>query len=129
MLDTQNYTVVDPTYFLSFDICHRVEHYQGQLLKCKDARMGLVNEVLNSMRVIKYYAWERKFTHKISAARRAEVGKLRQYAVVNAMMYTIWEFVPAIVGATAFVLHTYFLGKCYLGVGCAATAVVYRPLC
>jgi small-conductance mechanosensitive channel len=88
-----------------------VEHYQGQLLKCKDARMGIVNEVLNSMRVIKYYAWERKFTHKINAARRAEVGKLRQYAVTNAMLYTFWEIVPAIVGATAFVLHTYVLGK------------------
>jgi hypothetical protein len=96
-----------------------VEHYQGQLLKCKDARIDIVNEVLNSMRVIKYYAWERKFTHKISAARRAEVGKLRQYAVVNAMMYTIWEIVPAIVGATAFVLHTYVLGKRHFGVGCA----------
>ncbi len=73
--------------------------------------MGIVSEVLNSMRVIKYYAWERKFTHKINLARRAEVGKLRRYAVTNAILYTFWEVVPAIVGATAFVLHTYFLGK------------------
>ena len=43
----------------------RVEHFQEQLLKCKDARMGIVGEVLNSMRVIKYYAWEGKFTNKV----------------------------------------------------------------
>jgi hypothetical protein len=88
-----------------------VEKFQGQLLKCKDARMSIVNEVLNSMRVIKYYAWERKFMHRINAARRAEVCKLRLFTVTNAMLYTFWEVVPAIVGATAFVLHTYILGK------------------
>lgn len=42
-----------------------MEHFQEQLLKCKDARMGIVGEVLNSMRVIKYYAWEGKFTNKV----------------------------------------------------------------
>ena len=42
-----------------------MEHFQEQLLKCKDARMGIVGEVLNSMRVIKYYAWEGKFTDKV----------------------------------------------------------------
>jgi small-conductance mechanosensitive channel len=88
-----------------------VERFQGQLLKCKDARMSIVNEVLNSMRVIKYYAWEKKFMHRINAARRAEVGKLRLFTVTNATLYTFWEVVPALVGATAFVLHTYILGK------------------
>lgn len=88
-----------------------VEHFQEQLLKCKDARMGIVGEVLNSMRVIKYYAWEAKFTNKINAARRAEVRKLRSYAVTDAMLFTFWEIVPAVVGATAFVLHTYYLGS------------------
>lgn len=90
---------------------HRVEHFQEQLLKCKDARMGVISEVLNSMRVIKYYAWERKFTSKIRAARTTELRKLRNYAVTNATLFSIWEIVPAVVGAAAFVLHTYFLGK------------------
>lgn len=87
-----------------------VEHYQNQLLKCKDSRMGIVNEVLNSMRVIKYYAWERKFAAKINRARHIEVDCLRAYTVTNAALYAFWEVVPAIVGATAFILHTYYLG-------------------
>ena len=73
--------------------------------------MGIVNEVLNSMRVIKYYAWERKFASKINTARRVEVDRLRAYTVTNAALYAFWEVVPAVVGATAFVLHTYFLGN------------------
>ena len=91
-----------------------MERFQAQLLKCKDTRIGIVNEVLNSMRVIKYYAWERKFRHRINAARRAEVGRLRAYAVTNAVLYTFWEVVPAVVGAPAFVLHTYVLGNIQL---------------
>eukprot|EP01032_Pedospumella_encystans_P018756 gene18756-21347_t len=88
-----------------------VEHFQEQLLHCKDGRMGIVNEVLNSMRVIKYYAWENKFAAKINEARRKELGKLRNYAVTDALLFTFWEIVPAVVGAAAFVLHTFYLGK------------------
>jgi hypothetical protein len=87
-----------------------VEIFQDQLLKCKDVRMGILNEVLNSMRVIKYYAWEGKFSQSISEARKAELRKLRSFAVTNALLYTVWEVVPAAVGAAAFVIHTYVMG-------------------
>ena len=90
---------------------HRVEHFQDQLLKCKDTRMGIINEVLNSMRVIKYYAWERKFMHKVNEARRVELGQLKSFAVTNAVLFTIWEVVPALVGVAAFVIYTYYLGE------------------
>ena len=38
--------------------------------------MGLLNEVLNSVKIIKYYAWEIKFMDKVNAAREAELKNL-----------------------------------------------------
>ena len=38
--------------------------------------MGLLNEVLNSVKIIKYYAWEMKFMGKVNAAREAELKNL-----------------------------------------------------
>ena len=46
------------------------------VLSSKDARMGLLNEVLNSVKIIKYYAWEMKFMDKVNAAREAELANL-----------------------------------------------------
>jgi len=51
------------------------------------------------------------FPVQINEARRKELGKLRNYAVTDALLFTFWEIVPAVVGASAFVLHTFYLGE------------------
>lgn len=88
-----------------------LEAYQKQLLKEKDTRIGIINEVLNSMRIIKFFAWEDKFTDKIMNARQTELKSLRKYAVTNGMLYTMWEVVPALVAVVAFLFHAKALGK------------------
>ena len=52
---------------------HRLKKYQSEMLHDKDRRMGVIDEVLNSIRVIKFYAWEQRFTEKIHTARVQEV--------------------------------------------------------
>jgi hypothetical protein len=103
--------VMATSLILGLGVSKIVEIFQEQLLKTKDYRMEIINEVLNSVRVIKYYAWELKFTAKINAARRAELRNLRKYAVTDAALFVIWEVVPALVGAAAFVTHTVYLGQ------------------
>ena len=61
--------------------------------------------------MIKYYAWELKFIGKISEARRVELQSLRSYILVGALLHLLWDIVPAVVGATAFIIHTYALGN------------------
>lgn len=60
--------------------------------------------------MIKYYAWELKFIGKISEARRVELQSLRSYILVGALLHLLWDIVPSVVGATAFIIHTYVLG-------------------
>ncbi|KAJ1400475.1 P-loop containing nucleoside triphosphate hydrolase protein, partial [Ochromonadaceae sp. CCMP2298] len=103
--------VMASSLLLGLGVSKVVEIFQERLLKTKDARMEIINEVLGSIRVIKYYAWELKFTAKITEARRAELRNLRKYAVTDAVLFVIWEVVPALVGAAAFVIHTQYLGR------------------
>eukprot|EP01033_Poteriospumella_lacustris_P004212 gene4212-3005_t len=42
-----------------------------------DGRVKLMNEVLNGIRIIKYYAWENAFVKKIGAVRKEEVHLLK----------------------------------------------------
>lgn len=39
-----------------------------------DARVKLMNEILNGVRILKYYAWERPFAKKIGEIRRKEIA-------------------------------------------------------
>ena len=52
-----------------------------------------------------------KFIGKITEARRVELVSLQSLVIVDGMMHLLWELVPAFVGLTAFVIHTYMLGK------------------
>ena len=47
--------------------------------------MGLLNEVLNSIKIIKYYAWEMKFMDKVNAARETELKNLLVH--INTYVY------------------------------------------
>eukprot|EP01034_Spumella_vulgaris_P039132 gene39132-48332_t len=87
-----------------------MEIYQTDILVNKDKRMGIINEVLNSIRVIKLYAWEEKFMQKITVARTMELSSLSSYCICQSLMMVVYETVPAIVGVAAFVTHTHLLG-------------------
>ena len=46
-------------------LSRKLKHIQERLLKQKDSRMEVINEVLNSIKVIKLFAWENKFVNKV----------------------------------------------------------------
>lgn len=48
---------------------------------------------------------------KITAARGKELHSLKLYSIYQAFSMVVWEVVPALVGASAFIMHTYLLGK------------------
>src|SRR5947207_8153001 len=61
--------------------------------KFTDARVRLTQEILNSIRVIKYYAWEKSFLAKVIDLRESELKIVRflllMRAGVNAVSMTI----------------------------------------
>jgi ABC-type multidrug transport system fused ATPase/permease subunit len=97
--------------FIGLVIGKRLEHLQDNMLKNKDKRIAIMHEVLHSIRIIKFYAWEKQFNDKIGMARLQELASLLMYACTNVLLYVIWEIVPSLVGAIAFMTYTQILGK------------------
>ncbi len=54
-----------------------------------DGRVKLMNEILNGIRIIKYYAWEAAFEKKVGESRNKELVILKQMAYVVAIAFTI----------------------------------------
>lgn len=70
---------------------------QVRQMKEKDARIKIMNEVLNGIKVIKLYAWERSFVSLICGIRDRELAVLKSTAYLNAVSSFTWMLAPFLV--------------------------------
>ncbi|KAJ3234744.1 hypothetical protein HDU78_005679 [Chytriomyces hyalinus] len=82
-----------------------------KLLAAQDARTTVVNEVLQGIRIIKYFAWEKKFLEKIDAARNKEMTTLIESYLNGAVNTFIWLMTPIIVSFITLFTLTKIAGK------------------
>uniref|UniRef100_A0A8C6TRJ6 ABC-type glutathione-S-conjugate transporter n=1 Tax=Neogobius melanostomus TaxID=47308 RepID=A0A8C6TRJ6_9GOBI len=54
-------------------------------MQYKDERIKLMNEILNGIKVLKLYAWEKSFIQKVLAIRQKELNVLRKTAILGAL--------------------------------------------
>lgn len=66
-------------------------------MKSKDSRIKLMNEMLNSIKVLKLYAWELAFKDKVSEIRAHELRVLKKAAYLGAMSTFTWVCAPFLV--------------------------------
>ncbi|KAH7111608.1 hypothetical protein EDB81DRAFT_873718 [Dactylonectria macrodidyma] len=76
------------------------------LARATDKRINVTNEVLQNIRIIKYFAWEQRFGRIIDAKRRAELNALRSRFMVWALAVAIWNSVPIFVTFFSFFVYT-----------------------
>ena len=63
---------------------------QVNQMKAKDERILLMNEVLQGIKVLKLYAWEKPFMDKIRECRDREIKCLKQSALLNALLFVTY---------------------------------------
>lgn len=72
----------------------------------KDERLKLTNEILNGIRVIKLYAWEKAMMEKIGELRSHEIYLIRKSQLTRSVIDVANASSPFIVAAVAFTLFT-----------------------
>jgi len=68
-------------------------------MKHKDDRIKLMNEILNGIKVLKLYAWEKSFKEKVLAIRQKELNVLRKTAYLGALSTMAWTSAPFLVSS------------------------------
>lgn len=66
-------------------------------MQYKDARIKLMNEILNGIKVLKLYAWEKSFQEKVLEIRQKELNVLRKTAYLSAVSIMAWTSAPFMV--------------------------------
>lgn len=74
--------------------------------KFTDARVRLTQEILNSMRVIKYYAWEKSFLSKVMDLRNSELKIVRFLLMMRAGVNAVSMSIPVYASILAFVTYS-----------------------
>ncbi|KAM0790888.1 hypothetical protein ACM66B_004727 [Microbotryomycetes sp. NB124-2] len=80
--------------------------YQTRLLAAADARLSLATEIIASIRIVKYFAWEEKFAKKMNEARRKELRALwyRSLTIVGGGVISFAS--PILISVATFIVHT-----------------------
>ena len=81
-------------------------HAQKKIMACTDARIHSTNEILQNIRIIKYFAWEERFLDNINEKRREELKALRKRYILWSLAYTNWNAVPIVIAFFSFFAYT-----------------------
>jgi ABC-type multidrug transport system fused ATPase/permease subunit len=79
---------------------------QKQILAATDARIHTTNEVLTNIRIIKFFAWERRFMALVNEKRSTELKHLRRRYIVWAIAATVWSGAPVLITFLSFWVYT-----------------------
>jgi ABC-type multidrug transport system fused ATPase/permease subunit len=79
--------------FLGFNMYNnmRMRKIQNEMCMRKDDRMRVTTEAINTIKVLKLYAWEEEFLKRITEARTEEMKKYRDlFCVSNVNLFLLW---------------------------------------
>ena len=79
---------------------------QKVIMAATDARIHTTNEVLQNIRIIKYFAWEQRFAQIVNDKRRTELRALRRRYIVWSISATVWYGAPIMITFLSFFVYT-----------------------
>ena len=79
---------------------------QKRIMLATDGRIHVTNEVLQNIRIIKYFAWEQRFANNVNEKRNLELQALWRKYVLWSAAATVWSGVPILITFTSFFLYT-----------------------
>ncbi|KAF7292829.1 Multidrug resistance-associated ABC transporter protein [Mycena indigotica] len=75
---------------------------QDNLMKSRDQRVALMNEVLGGIRMLKFMAWERSFEDRILKIRSKELKYQRLNYIIESLLEGFWSGIPVIITLVSF---------------------------
>lgn len=84
-----------------------MEKLNAKLMKTKDRRASLLDETLQSIRMIKVFAWEQFFMDRVKAVRDEEIALMRQEATLYIFFSVMWTGSNVLVALVTFIAYSW----------------------
>jgi len=92
-------------------VSRRSKMAQRTLMKAKDERIKVTNEVFSAIRLLKMYGWEDSFQNRIDTNREAELKQLKKYQILNIVSSALMSTAPILTGVSTFAVYTAIHGE------------------
>ena len=103
----------------------KLQNYWLSLMKFKDERMTILNEVFGGIKVIKFYGWEPSFMHRIRDVRNKEVNNLKKFAWMDSAFQMIFSLLPYLSLVISFTAYIFISKDNRLTAGKAFVTITY----
>ncbi|CCD69448.1 ABC-type glutathione-S-conjugate transporter [Caenorhabditis elegans] len=80
---------------------------QTEQMKLKDERIKMMSEILNGMKVLKLYSWERSMENMVLKIRERELHILKKLSYFMAAIVFSWICAPFLASVISFVVYVY----------------------
>ncbi|CAL1532770.1 unnamed protein product [Lymnaea stagnalis] len=107
----------------NFLVSSKLGSLQTELMTFKDERMKVMNELLSGIKIVKLFAWELSFEHRILEIRNKELLKLRQSALIGSVLSLSWSVAPFVVSLLSFMTYVFISEDHYLDPKTAFVAI------
>jgi len=88
-------------------IAQKQQSLNKQIMTIKDERSNVMDEILQGIRVIKYFAWERSFIGKVNEIREREIALIWKNAMWGIASVFLWAGSPMLVALITFAFYVY----------------------
>ncbi|XP_036920078.1 ATP-binding cassette sub-family C member 2 [Sturnira hondurensis] len=78
---------------------------QVKNMKEKDRRLKIMNEILNGIKILKYFAWEPSFRNQVHNIRKKELKNLLRFGQMQSVMTFILYSAPILVSVVTFSVY------------------------
>lgn len=78
----------------------------NQLLENKDKRTSFVNELLTTVKSVKFYSWEKPMMTKMKTLRGNELKSTKSVGIYNSFSMFLWDCVPFFLSAATYATFT-----------------------
>lgn len=79
---------------------------QKKIMAQTDKRIHTTNEVLQNIRIIKFFAWENRFGAIVNEKRAGELKALRLKYIIWSCAVAVWNTVPVVITFFSFLVYT-----------------------
>ncbi|KAI0761279.1 multidrug resistance-associated ABC transporter [Trametes elegans] len=100
---------------------------QDNLMKSRDERVALMNEILGGIRMLKFMAWERSFEARVLNVRERELKYQKLNYWIEVLWNAIWNGSPILVTLVSF-WHYTVIRKQVLSPSVAFTSVMFNEM-
>jgi hypothetical protein len=88
---------------LQFVFAYRVSLIGGEITELVTERVHLMSEIITTIKVLKFYAWERYYLDKISRRRQLELSKIHKGLVFTVSILVIVFIAPMLAALVALI--------------------------